>query len=276
MNFDHFEPWEIPPGRVTPQRALELLKAQTAELSGAGAPSRDHQPDDRAYKRRRRELDKILARLGIDPPFPWASLTLWEAEAKTEFPRDYAGRRRHLRALADPVREQLSRRISDEAAGDLQTTVADALALATSATLDPSAIREELRRVENLVYTDPGAAIGKAKNLVEATAKAVLAARGRPHARANVPDLVDRAMKELGLDVASATGHEQTVAELMVLLEQVALKVNRLRNKAGDGHGQATAVVGLDLRHGRLAVRASLAWCAFMLETLHDQSAPTG
>ena len=80
---------------------------------------------------------------------------------------------------------------------------------------------------------------------------------------AKVPALI--ATAELGLDASPVGGHDRVLTAPMNLLAQVALKVNQLRNKASDGHGQATAVTGLDLRHSRLAVRASLALCAFML-----------
>ncbi len=272
MTFDDFDLFETPPQQVTPQRVLELLDAQAAELTAVAAPPPGHRPDGQAYRQRRWELDQILIRLGMDPPFPWNALTLWEAEAKAEFP-SYAGRRQHIKELADPVREQLKRRIADKATGDLQATIDGTRGVAVDAVADPSAILEELRRVEALVHSDPGAAIGKAKNLVEATAKTVLAACGQPYASANVPMLIATAMAELGLDASMVGGHDRVLGDLMDLLAQVALKVNELRNKAGDGHGQATAVTGLDLRHGRLAVRASLAWCAFVLETLHDQDA---
>ncbi|MGH3755183.1 MAG: abortive infection family protein [Pseudonocardiaceae bacterium] len=47
-------------------------------------------------------------------------------------------------------------------------------------------------------------------------------------------------------------------------------------NSVGDGHGAADLPVGLDLRHGRLAVRSAIAWCGFMLDTLHDQKTCVG
>lgn len=37
------------------------------------------------------------------------------------------------------------------------------------------------------------------------------------------------------------------------------------------GHGAAELPQNLNLRHGRLAVRSAIAWCGFMLDTLHDR-----
>src|SRR5439155_6665581 len=46
----------------------------------------------------------------------------------------------------------------------------------------------------------------------------------------------------------------------------VAAAVADLRNRAGDAHALANPPTGLDLRHGRLAVRTAIAWSAFMLD----------
>jgi Abortive infection C-terminus len=257
----------------TPERALELLTLQAAELTAAAAPEKDHRPDNRGYVKRKRELDRTLATLGVTSPFPWPSLTTWVAVSKVDFPENYRGRRQHIKELGAPVREQLERRIADRAAGDLNATVRGLGTEASSALTDASAIRQELRRIEQLIDADPAAAIGKAKNLIEATAKAVLAERGVAIGRNdNVPTLVGKSMAELGLDTAQAGGHDQIVASTLLHLQELAGNVNRFRNKAGDGHGQVTAVQGLDLRHGRLAARSAIAWCAFVLETLHDMT----
>jgi hypothetical protein len=52
----------------------------------------------------------------------------------------------------------------------------------------------------------------------------------------------------------------------------MATHVGELRNEAGDGHGPLAPPTGLELRHGRLAARVAVAWCAFVLETLEEQA----
>lgn len=95
--------------------------------------------------------------------------------------------------------------------------------------------------------------------------------RGKPVSDASkVPQLAAQAMEALGVD-RRAAGHDQKVAWILGQLHGLTNGIAALRNDVGDGHGQATAASGLDLRYGRLAVRAAIAWCAFMLETLEER-----
>jgi hypothetical protein len=217
------------------------------------------------------ELDAILDRLGIRSPFPWDSLAECLAWGKTEFPRNYAARRADISARKDRVAKLLQRRIDDHAAGDPRAELARLASAAEELLTDPSAIRVELERIEASIYTDPGTAIGKAKNLIEATAKAVLLDLGKPVTdTSKAPQLAAAAMEALGVD-RRAAGQDKKVASILGQLHAVANGIAALRNDVGDAHGPATAVVGLDLRYGRLAVRSAVAWCAFMLKTLEER-----
>jgi hypothetical protein len=251
---------------------LDLLEQQASALSAAAAPEKiDYQGDERRYRARRRELEAILDRLGIRSPFPWDSLAECLAWGKTEFPRNYAARRADILARKDRVAELLQRRIDDNAAGDPRAEMARLASTAKEVLTDPSAIRVELARIEANIHTDPSAVIGKAKNLIEATAKAVLLDLGKPIPdTSKVPQLAAAAMETLGLG-RRAAGHDRHVASILGWLHSVTNGVAALRNDVGDAHGPATAVEGLDLRYGRLAVRSAIAWCAFMLETLEER-----
>jgi len=260
-----------PTGPPDPRRALDLLEQQASALAAAAAPPKiDYQGDERRYRAQRKELDAILGRLGIRSPFPWATLAECLAYGKTEFPENYRARRADISKRKAQVAELLQRRIDDDAAGDPQAGVSGLRSAAEGLLLDPSAIRVELARIEASIHTDPGTAIGKAKNLIEATAKAVLLDLGKPVSDASkVPQLAAQAMEALGVD-RRAAGHDQKVA-LILGLHGLTNGIAALRNDVGDAHGPATAVKGLDLRYGRLAVRAAIAWCAFMLETLEER-----
>lgn len=120
-----------------------------------------------------------------------------------------------------------------------------------------------------VLRTDPAAAIGKAKNLVEATAKAVLVAHRDPMIGHNMDKLVNRALRLLGLE--PDPHGKSTEAEVMRLLKQRSTSVIELRNLVGNGHAKETALADVDLRYGHLVVRAALAWCSFVLATLPDQ-----
>lgn len=140
--------------------------------------------------------------------------------------------------------------------------------LAASRLADASALHLELARLERDLDKDPGRDIGTAKRLVESTAKIVLTRYGVEFdKRASVPALVDDAMRKLNL---TAAGKPEAASDLLQHLAELAKKVNTMRNKFGDGHGQATAVRGIDARDSRLVVRAAIAWCAYILDTLPD------
>ena len=87
-----------------------------------------------------------------------------------------------------------------DSTGDPMAAIRTLGTIATDVLPDASAIRVELVRLERSLDDDPSLAIGKAKNLIEATAKAVLAQKGQPVAtNLNVPTLVKGAMEALGV-----------------------------------------------------------------------------
>jgi hypothetical protein len=144
---------------------------------------------------------------------------------------------------------------------------------------DASAIREQLDRIQRAIADDPALAVGSAKELIESTAKVVLAERGLPASdKADLPELVRQAQQALGLHPASAApGPDSTEAVKRILggVSAIAAGLAELRNRGyGTGHGPAGARVGLRARHAHLAVNAAFTWCQLMLDTLADPEAP--
>ncbi|MBF9071891.1 abortive infection family protein [Streptacidiphilus fuscans] len=144
---------------------------------------------------------------------------------------------------------------------------------------DPSGILVELHRVQRNLASDPAAAIGSAKQLIEATARTVLRERGlETDENAKIPALVKQAQKALRLDASSVTpGPDGTDAIKKILggVSAVAVGVAELRNRGyGTGHGQASAPSGLGVRHAHLAANAAITWCELLLDTLNDPEAP--
>ncbi|RLK24691.1 hypothetical protein DER29_2618 [Micromonospora sp. M71_S20] len=112
-----------------------------------------------------------------------------------------------------------------EAPGDPLAVITGLAAVAAAALPDVTAIRQELVRLERALPDDTGALIGRAKNLIEATAKAVLALRGQPVDDGDdVPALVSKASHALGVHVTQAAGPQ---------LEQVKRVLGRLLRWAG-------------------------------------------
>jgi hypothetical protein len=153
--------------------------------------------------------------------------------------------------------------------GDFAAAFSDLALSADTALPDFTGIRAEISRLEKAVPDDPGAAIGRAKNLVEATAKAVLAYRGMTADNDDVlPALAAKAMEELGVHPKQASAELEQVRRLLGRLQGMVQDLAELRNDVGDGHGSVTVPRVLNGRHGRLAVWAALGWCSYMLDTL--------
>ncbi|WP_216914115.1 abortive infection family protein [Nocardia noduli] len=282
MANDFDDDWELPPEPVKdPSEQLaeahELIDMLLGTLIDAANPADMKSRGNSAeYARNNQKLNKILTPLKISPPFPWSTLgeAVSAAKARHSGRGSHAPRRLFFLERADRAKQALDARLSDESAGDVSAAIADFGDAAGGLVADPAAIRGELARMEASLRGDPGAAIGKAKNLIEATAKAVLTEHGVPFdPTIDFNSVVNTSMKVLRIDAASLTGYER---EAMQRLTGLAFALRNLRNEAGDGHGPERPPEGLALRHGRLAVRAAIAWSAFMLDTLHDRSAAPG
>ena len=144
---------------------------------------------------------------------------------------------------------------------------------------DPSAIREQLDRIQRAIADDPALAVGSAKELIESTAKVVLAERGKAVSeKADLPELVRQAQQALALHPSSAApGPDGTDAVKRILggVSTIAAGPRRatqprLRHRPRP----AGARVGLRARHAHLAVNAAFTWCQLMLDTLADPEAP--
>jgi hypothetical protein len=153
--------------------------------------------------------------------------------------------------------------------GDFAAAFSDLALSADAALSDFSGIRAEISRLEKSVPDDPGAAVGRAKNLVEATAKAVLAYRGLTVDDGDaLPALAAKAMEELSVHPKQASAEREQIRRLLGRLQGMVQDLAELRNDVGDGHGSATTPQALHGRHGRLAVWSALGWCSYMLDTL--------
>ena len=150
---------------------------------------------------------------------------------------------------------------------------------AIAALKDASAIHEQLERLRRAASAeDPAGVIGTAKELVESTAKVVLAELGKPlDDNWKFPKLIGEAQSVLGLQPSKERpGPDGTDSVKRILggAMNMVLGLDELRNAFGTGHGAARARVGLHTRHARLAANAAIAWCELMLDTLTDDRAP--
>jgi hypothetical protein len=134
-----------------------------------------------------------------------------------------------------------------------------------------SAIPMLLRRMWDNIEDNPDAAIGAAKEAVEATAKHILIESGETVGNAEkMPSLIARAQDVLGVHaktVDSSKRSSDAIRAILGSLSTVALGVNDLRRDYGSGHGRPTRSSGLSSRHARLAAQTADAWVRFMLDT---------
>lgn len=144
---------------------------------------------------------------------------------------------------------------------------------------DGRTIREHLDRISNALATEDAAlAIGSAKELMESTAKVVLAETGTRYEDGyDLPKLATLAEEALGIhpqNTAPGPDGSKTVRKTLGAAHTIAQSVAELRNNYGTGHGRSTTPAGLGTRHARLAVNAAQLWCQFLLDTLQDPRAP--
>lgn len=144
---------------------------------------------------------------------------------------------------------------------------------------DESAIPTLLARMWDNVEDHPDAAIGAAKEAVEATAKHVLIESGEQlSGKETIPELVSRAQRALDVHPRSVAPDKKgadTIRKILGALSQAALGVNDLRNDYGSGHGRQHRASGLTARHARLAAQSADAWVRFVLDTLRRRDTGT-
>jgi hypothetical protein len=121
---------------------------------------------------------------------------------------------------------------------------------------DPAAIREHLARLQRALNDDPPLAIGTAKELVESTAKTVLAERDQSvNDKDDLPKLVAQAQLAIGLHPTSgnAAGPDATdaVRKIMSGLTQIVTGLGELRNR-GYGTGPDTGPRASGLAYGHV------------------------
>jgi hypothetical protein len=136
---------------------------------------------------------------------------------------------------------------------------------------DPGYITQQITRMETAVNTDPGLAIGTAKELIETCCRTILKERGvKCSDAAEVTDLVKLTARTLALtpdDVSEKSKAAEVIKRLLSNLGTIAQGVAELRNLYGTGHGKVAGAKGLDPRHAKLAVGAAATLVVFLVET---------
>lgn len=163
----------------------------------------------------------------------------------------------------------VAKKISDSSTRSVSRarTVADAL--------DASWMQKEIERLENAVEHDPALAIGTAKELVESCCKTILQRRGVDVPKsADMPKLTKMLASELKLvpeGISDEAKGAKTIRLILTNLSALSQYLAELRGLYGSGHGRGGKHRGLQPRHARLAVGASVAFIDFVTDTYRVQ-----
>ena len=143
--------------------------------------------------------------------------------------------------------------------------------------VDLNQLRLNISRIRGAIGQDPALAIGSAKELVEATCKAILADAGQPvPEKADLPDLVGCVLSHLELTakgVAPDKKGAQSIRRVLGSLAQIVQGLAELRNLYGSGHGKGPDERGLTARHARLCAGAAGTLATFLMETAVQRAA---
>lgn len=143
--------------------------------------------------------------------------------------------------------------------------------------VDLDQLRVNIARIRGAITQDPALAIGSAKELVEATCKAILTEVGASVPKnADIPDLVHQVLEHLELaakNVPDAKKGAKAIRKVLGSLSQVVQGIAELRNLYGSGHGRRPGERGLTARHARLCAGAASTLSTFLMETAVQRGA---
>jgi hypothetical protein len=150
----------------------------------------------------------------------------------------------------------------------------------TAATrLEVAEMRRQVDRIRRDYADDPEALVGQVKELVETTCKTVLGLSGAgAETRRDVPQLVDAALRHLGVHPAdlTKTGDDATEAQALKRLfgglASVLSATAELRNARGTGHGRSGAPL-VDASLARMTAGMALAGVVYLCETFDARTA---
>jgi hypothetical protein len=142
--------------------------------------------------------------------------------------------------------------------------------------LDIAELNQHAARIRSGMQSDPGQAIGSAKDLLETVFKTVLGVHGCALTDDDIGKLSKKAWHELGLGVNQADpaiSGANTIRRVLGNLGQVVGGVAEVRNLYGAGHGRAKAGE-LEIAHARLVVNSAVAVGTFLLEVWQAKHRP--
>lgn len=129
-----------------------------------------------------------------------------------------------------------------------------------------TASRERLQRAER--DGDWSQMIGSAKELVEATARVVVEARGDPvPSDMELTKTLNQAHSALGRQPGQGLATDPPIRDIAAQAKKIASQLPELRNRYGTGHGRA-ALPQIDEEAVLVSIDAAMLWCRWALRRL--------
>lgn len=141
--------------------------------------------------------------------------------------------------------------------------------------VDRRVLDEQLERLRRDIDSDPAAAIGQCKELLESQLKLVLRSFAlEVNDRDDLPDLYGKAARALGIHAEAVPGDRRGSDALKGMLRNLASVVRNIaeaRNSMGTGHGRADTSAA-ERRHARLVFNTTVALTEFIADTWASRS----
>ena len=147
---------------------------------------------------------------------------------------------------------------------------------ATAARLEVAEMRRQIERIRRDHASDPEAAIGQAKELVETVCKTILGFGGADDGAVwKFPQLVKKALLHLGIDPSLQEGTDavqvRAAREMVGGVSKILNGADELRNARGTGHGRSKSPL-VDDAIAQLAVGAALAAAVYLAQVYEAQA----
>lgn len=141
---------------------------------------------------------------------------------------------------------------------------------ATATRLEVAEMRRQIERIRRDHASDPEAAIGQAKELVETVCKTILGVGGADDGGVwKFPQLVKKALLHLGIDPSQQAGTDavqvRAAQEMVGGVSKILNGADELRNARGTGHGRSKSPL-VDDAVAQLAVGAALAAAVYLAQ----------
>lgn len=226
-------------------------------------------------------VPELLDERAEPAPDPWggaaqavpAPLSLYERFPKLEAVAEYLTLPVWLAEHENKLFERLIG--NDETDATMPDGTVLTAAESAAARLGVGEMRRQVDRIRRDHSSDPEAAIGQAKDLIETVCKTVLGTTGESGDAVKFPALVKRTLIHLGIDPTQVAATDAVEArgarQIFGGISNILHGADELRNARGTGHGRSGSPL-IDDALARLAVGAVLPAVVYLIEVFEART----